>query len=521
MTRERIFSGTVFLSMAIVLAIAAPSCARKAASPSPNGENVLGLFEGHGDVGPVERPGSAAFLARTQEYLLKGSGANMWFGADEFQFLWKRLKGDFILSARIAFIGKGVEAHRKIGWMVRSTLDSAAAHASAVVHGDGLTSLQFRKRPGEDTGEARMAIEAADQIQLERKGDAFVMSAARFGETTLSERISDIALGERIYVGLFVCSHNAKISETAKFSNVRIVIPAPEGFVPYEDYIGSELEILDVESGARKVVYRSPLALQAPNWTADGKALIYNCDGLLYRFDLAAATPAVLDTGFAKANNNDHALSFDGRTLGISSHSPEDGDESIIFTVPAGGGVPFRVTAKGPSYLHGWSPDGQNLVYSGGRNGAFDVYKIAAKGGEEIRLTDAEGLDDGPEYAPDGRTIYFNSNRTGSMKIWRMNPDGSGQEQVSFGPFNDWFPHVSPDGRRIVFLSFGEDVDPGDHPFYRRVYLRMMPAAGGEPRVIAYVYGGQGTINVPSWSPDGRKIAFVGNTDSFRSSKAE
>ncbi|HEX2695913.1 MAG TPA: biopolymer transporter TolR, partial [Acidobacteriota bacterium] len=268
----------------------------------------------------------------------------------------------------------------------------------------------------------------------------------------------------------------------------------------------------DVDSGARTVVLTAPGSIQAPNWTTDGKALIYNGDGLLYRFDLAKGKPVVLDTDFARSNNNDHVLSFDGKRLGISSHSAEDGGESVVYALPSEGGKPVRVTAKAPSYLHGWSPDGKTLVYTGGRNDKFDVYKIAVAGGSETRLTDAEGLNDGPEFTPDGRFIYFNSNRTGTMQIWRMRPDGSGQEQVTFGEMQDWFPHVSPDGRRIVFLSFPKEVASDDHPFYKPVYIRMMPAGGGGPRVISYVYGGQGTINVPSWSPDGKKIAFVSNT---------
>jgi len=472
----------------------------------------LGLFESHGDVGSVARPGRAVYDPQKQEYLIEGAGANMWFGTDEFQFVWKRLKGDFILSARVEFIGKGVVAHRKIGWMARSTLDPGSAHVSAVVHGDGLTSLQFRRAPGKDTEEVRMAVQAPDTIQLERRGDVYIMSAARFGETFASERVPDIGLGDEVSIGLFVCSHDARVSEKARFSNVRVVIPAKEDFVPYQDYIGSDLEVLDVESGDRTVVYQSPRSLQAPNWTADGNALIYNSEGLLYRFDLAAGAPSVLETGPAKDNNNDHVLSFDGKWIGISHHSPDDAGESIIYVLPAGGGNPVRVTDKGPSYLHGWSPDGKFLVYTGGRNGEYDIYRISVKGGLEVRLTDARGLDDGPEYTPDGRFIYFNSNRTGLMQIWRMRYDGSGQERVMTSDLNDWFPHVSPDGRRIVFLSFQKDVDPGDHPFYKQVYLRMMPVGGGEPRVIAYVYGGQGTINVPSWSPDGKRIAFVSNT---------
>jgi TolB protein len=187
-----------------------------------------------------------------------------------------------------------------------------------------------------------------------------------------------------------------------------------------------------------------------------------------------------------------------------------------VYTVPVGGGTPRRVTPLGPSYLHGWSPDGRFLLYTGQRDGEFDIYRIPAEGGEEVRLTTTRGLDDGSEYSPDGRWIYFNSVRSGTMQIWRMRPDGSAPEQVTDDGFNNWFPHVSPDGRWIVYLSYMPDVAPSDHPWYKHVYLRLMPAAGGPSRVIAYVYGGQGTINVPSWSPDSRRVAFVSNTGGVR-----
>jgi Tol biopolymer transport system component len=203
--------------------------------------------------------------------------------------------------------------------------------------------------------------------------------------------------------------------------------------------------------------------------------------------------------------------------LGISSSSAEDGNVSMIYTLPGKGGKPVKVTRKGPSYLHGWSPDNKWLVFAGRRNDEFDIYKIPAQGGEEIRLTTTPGVDDGPEYTPDGKYIYFNSFRTGTMQIWRMKPDGSEQTQITNDDLNNWFPHISPDGKWIVFITFPKDIAPGDHPFYKHVYLRLlptrMPIGGGKPKVIAYLYGGQGTINVPSWSPDGKKIAFVSNTD--------
>jgi Tol biopolymer transport system component len=181
--------------------------------------------------------------------------------------------------------------------------------------------------------------------------------------------------------------------------------------------------------------------------------------------------------------------------------------KSLIYVLPVEGGEPRRVTALGPSYWHGWSPDGSTLAYCAERNGEYDVYTIPVSGGEETRRTDARGLDDGPEYSPDGRHLYFNSERTGRMKIWRMQADGSQPEQLTFDTLNDWFPHPSPDGKWVVFLSYGPDVQ--GHPANQPVHLRLMPAAGGEVRVLARLFGGQGTINVPSWSPDSRQIAFV------------
>jgi Tol biopolymer transport system component len=177
------------------------------------------------------------------------------------------------------------------------------------------------------------------------------------------------------------------------------------------------------------------------------------------------------------------------------------------------GGTPKRVTANAPSYLHGWSPDGKYLIYTAERQGEFDIYQISVDGGQEVRLTNTKGLDDGSEYSPDGKYVYFNSARTGTMQLWRMKPDGNGQEQLTHDELNDWFPHVSPDGKRLVFISFPKDVAPDDHPFYKHVYLRTMPIGGTEPKVIAYLYGGQGTINVSSWAPDNRHVAFVSNTN--------
>jgi TolB protein len=475
----------------------------------------LGQFSAHGDIGVVKHAGSVKYLAADQHYIISGSGANMWLGEDQLHFLYTRIKGDFIVRARVAFQGDGVDPHRKIGWNIRKTLDTSAPNIHATVHGDGLTSLQFRESEGGETGQYLLPITGADVIQLERRGDIYIMSAARHGEPFRTTSVAHIKLGEEPYVGLSVCAHNSDVIETAVFSNVRLIIPAEKDFRPYRDYIGSNLEIMDMQTHNRRIVYRSEDSLQAPNWTRDGSKLIYNSKGLLFNFDLATNKPSVLNSGFANDNNNDHVLSWDGKSIAISHHAADDERRSTIYTLPlTGSDKPVQITAKGAghSYLHGYSPDDKKLVFTGHRNGQYDIYTIDLDTRKETQLTDNPTLDDGPEFSPDGRFIYFNSNRTGMMQLWRMNADGSNEEQLTFDKYNDWFPHFSPDGKKIVFLSFMDDIDSNDHPFYRHVYLREMPAEGGEAKIIAYIYGGQGTINVPSWSPDGAKIAFVSNT---------
>ena len=475
-------------------------------------QTAIGIFDGHNDIGAVVKPGEATYIQTTRQYIISGAGYNIWGDHDEFHFVWKKIKGDFIAYTRGEFVGTGVEPHRKIGWMARKSLEGNAPHVNAVVHGDGLTSLQFRKTVAAATEEIRSTLTHANIIQLERKGNVYTMRAAKYGEPFITTQMENLDLGEEIYLGLFVGSHNADVMETGVFSDVRISIPAWEGLVPYRDYLGSHIELLDIATGSKEIVHTSPKSLQAPNWTTDGKSLIYNSEGLMYNFDLATRKPSLLPTGEVKNNNNDHVLSLDGKMLGLSSGVRDLGG-SIIYTVPVAGGNPKQITPRGPSYLHGWSPDGKLLIFTGQRNNEYDIYTVPSSGGKEIRLTTAKGLDDGPEYTPDGKYIYFNAARTGTMQIWRMKADGREQEPVTDGTFHDWFPHISPDGKWIAFLSFlKEEVEAEDHPFYKHVYLRLMPVAGGPAKVIAYVYGGQGTINTPSWSPDSKRIAFISNS---------
>lgn len=480
---------------------------------SAKAQHSNGIFEGNSDVGVVIHPGASMYDSVKQSYTISGAGTNIWFKKDEFHYVWKKLKGNFILQTRGTLLGKGTELHRKLGWMVRAGLDTNAMMVTATVHGDGLTSLQYRKVTDSNVEEKKSPAQAPDIIQLERKGNRFIMSTAKWGEAFTTVEVADINIGDEVYAGIYVCSHNKDVTETAQFDNVRIIIPAKDAFVPYRDYIGSYIETLDVFNGNRKIVYAEDASLQAPNFLPGSKHLLYNKKGLIYTLNTETRTVTTINTDYVTQNNNDHVLSFDGKMLGLSSSSGEKKDGSLVYTVPVTGGKPTQITQTGPSYLHGWSPDGKWLVYTGERNKEFDIYKIAVSGGKETRLTTAAGLDDGSEYSPDGKYIYFNSARTGLMQLWRMMPDGSKQEQLTFDEYNNWFPHISPDGKWIAFLSFSKDIAADDHPFYKQVYLRLMPVTGGKPSVIAYVYGGQATINTPSWSPDSKRIAFVSNTD--------
>ena len=271
----------------------------------------------------------------------------------------------------------------------------------------------------------------------------------------------------------------------------------------------SILETIDVQTGVRSVLKEFDYVIEAPNWTQDGEFLVYNSRGRMFTYELATGKIEEINTGFAIDCNNDHVLSPDNTQLAVS-HFTNDDAVSRIYILPLQGGQPVLVTEKGPSYLHGWSPDGQRLAYCAERGGQYDIYSISVAGGPETQLTDLPGLDDGPEYSPDGKYIWFNSTRTGLMQVWRMEADGSNPTQMVKEDANCWFPHVSPDGKWVVYIVYDKnEVAAGDHPANKHVELRLVPAEGGVSKTIAKLFGGQGTINVNSWSPDNRTVAFV------------
>jgi TolB protein len=281
------------------------------------------------------------------------------------------------------------------------------------------------------------------------------------------------------------------------------------GFAQERPKASSTLEIYTLETGSRKIVYSAEKIFEAPNWVRDGKSLVFNGEGKLFKIPLEGGVPELINSDFADHCNNDHGISPDNKELVISHHEKETG-KSMIYVFPLAGGIPRLVTTNGPSYWHGWSPDGKTLAYCAERKGEFDIYTIPLNGGAETRLTQAPGLDDGPDYSPDGKFIYFNSVRSGKMKIWRMLANGSQQEQITKDEYNDWFAHPSPDGKWIVFLSYDKTVE--GHPPNKEVMIRMMSLVDRKIKVACKLFGGQGTINVPSWSPDSKQFAFVSYT---------
>ena len=485
-----------------------------------------GIFQKNADIGNPRIKGSVRYDAGEQSYRISSGGYNIWFNRDEFHYAFNKVNGDFILTANVKLLGAGKDPHRKIGWMVRASEQEDAAQISAVVHGDGLTALQWRRLRGaymRDPEDEIFAIKKnAEIIQLERLGKTFIMRIASPGEPLQEVGRTDlIDMPDRALAGLFVCSHNADISEEGMAWNVRMEKTVPDNYQGYRDAVlSSRMEIMNVFDGKRKIIYEDSVRFEAPNWMKDGSRLLFNRSGSIFSLPVEGGIPEKINTGAANKNNNDHVISFDGKMLGISSQRDGmTGGGSTVYVVPVTGGEPLLITDSTPSYLHGWNPNGKELVYTAkrsSRSAAYNIYRKSINGGAEIPLTDlSTGLADGPEYSPDGKYIYYNSTQTGTMQVWRMKPDGSDKEQLTFDEYNNWFPHISPDGKWMVIISFPVTVAPDDHPFYKRVSLRLMPVNGGAPKVIAYLFGGQGTINTPSWSPDSKYIAFVSNSGRF------
>jgi Tol biopolymer transport system component len=472
----------------------------------------LGVFEGQTDVGQEAPAGRGTFDGARGAYQVEAAGANMWSTVDAFHFVWKKVSGDVSLAADMAFPSATGDPspHRKAVLMFRQTLDADGVYADAAQHGSGMTALQYRRERGATTQDIELNIESPRQIRLEKRGDTITMFLSNHGEPPHQVGASiKLHFEGEFYAGIGVCSHNKDVVETATFGNVKLETLKPQS-ESGQPVLYSTLQTIGIEDNFRRaiVVATRPGKMEAPNWSRDGKTLIFNRDGHIWTIPAEGGTAAIVNTGAATNCTGSHGLSPDGKWLSISCSMPGK-PETRIYIVPSAGGEPRLLTENPSSYFHSWSPDGKTIAFTRpNHSGGGNILSIPFEGGAETALTTGNGMSDDPDYAADGKWIYFNSDRAGGlMQIWRMRPDGSGAEQVTSDDFNNWTPHPSPDGKSIVIVSFGKEVK--GHPANKDIALRIVNVSDGKTRVLVNIVGGAGSDNVPNWAPDGTHLAFV------------
>jgi Tol biopolymer transport system component len=280
----------------------------------------------------------------------------------------------------------------------------------------------------------------------------------------------------------------------------------------------SKITIFDLATRRSAVLYSADQVIEAPNWSHDGKFLLVNTGGSLFRLPVTGE-PKLEKIELGEGGyrcNNDHDFTRDGKQLAFSASSTAS-RQSQVYMANADGSGTKLMTPLSPSYFHGWSPDAKWLAFVGQRDNKYTLFRVPAAGGAEERLT-SHGYDDGPEYSPGGKWVYFNSNRNGGWDIWRIpatggGPDDAKAERVTSDDVEDWFPHFSPNGKWMLIFGFPHGT-ANHNDKMDGVVLRIMPAPGDKlkptkPEELVKFFGGQGTINVNSWSPDSKKFAYV------------
>ena len=500
-----------FVRFSLLFVVCTTTLRLQAHTTSDPANTSLGIFEAQSDVGKVTPPGKLAYDAATHTYTIDSSGANLWVSEDDFHFVWKKVAGDIALTADVAFplTPSGASAHRKALLMFRQTLDPDAVYADAALHGDGETALQYRGTRGDTTQDIEFNSGMPKTLRLEKRGDTVTLFISQHGEPPHQSGASiKLHFNGPFYVGLGACAHNKDAVERATFANVEMTPLEPRSDSS-KLAVYSSLQTIAIDPNARvaKVVHTGLSRIEAPNWTRDGKSLIFTRDGRLWTIPAAGGEENAIDIGDLQKCGGSHGLSPDGKWLALTCTSPAH-PEPRVYIVPASGGAPRMLTENPLSWFHSWSPDGKTIAFTRPSHGSGNIYAIPADGGQEKALTSGSGINDDPDYSPDGKYIYFNSDRTGSMEIWRMRPDGSQPEQVTFDGLNSWTPHPSSDGESILILSYGKGVT--GHPANRDVTLRILNANDRKIRDLVKIVGGSGADNVPNWAPDGKHFAFVG-----------
>ena len=471
---------------------------------------TLGIFGSQTDVGLVHPAGSGSFDAATGVYAIASSGANLWAATDAFHMVWKKASGDLSLTADIELgaPSAGSSPHRKALLMFRQTLDPDSMYADVAVHGSGETALQYRRNKGDTTQDIAFDLGAPKTVRLEKRGDTITLFVSMKGEP-LHQAGASIKLhfAEPFYAGLGVCAHQDGAVETATFRHVELrPLEPPENSRPMALF--STLQTIATDNSARMafVILTGKTRMEAPNWSRDGKTLIFDRDGGLWSVPVAGGEARAIETGDATHCSGSHGLSPDGKWLAMTCNPP-DHPGWRIYIVPSGGGSAHLLTEHPDSWFHSWSPDGKTILFTRPASGSLNIYANPADGGDEAALTTGRGTSDDPDFSPDGQYIYFNSDRAGGMQIFRMRPDGSHVEQMTFDERRNWTAHPSPDGKSVLILSYAKEVT--GHPANQDVTLRILDVQTGKIRDLVEIVGGSGTDNVPNWAPDGAHFAFV------------
>jgi TolB protein len=477
--------------------------------------NSLGIFENQSDVGSVTLPGTASFDAATGVYTIRSAGEDLWANVDEFHFVWKKVSGDVSLAAevKVADGSPTSHPHRKALLMFRQTLDSDALFAVAAIHGSRETALQYRRARGGMMQTILFNIGAPQRMRLEKRGETITLFLSMHGEPLHQSGASmKLHFDGMFYAGLGMCARKKDAVEEATFAHVELhPLNPPVAPAPMELYSTLHTIAIDPNVPMDFVIQTGKGLMEAPNWSRDGKTLIFNRAGKLWSVSadvgegrLGEARPINIDDATDCTGN--HGLSPDGKWLAVTCTTPNQPGRRI-YIVSATGGTPRLVTANPDSYFHSWSPDGKTILFTRPSHGTLNIYSIAEDGGQETALTSGSGVSDDPDYSSDVLWIYFNSNRAGGMQIWRMRPDGSQPEQVTFDKRPNWTPHPSPDGKSILFLSYDREFT--GQPANEDVTLRILNVSGGEIRDLVHIVGGAGSDNMPNWAPDSAHFAYV------------
>ncbi len=468
----------------------------------------------HQDIGAVTVAGSASESEGI--FTLKGT-LDIWGKSDGCHFAWQKLQGDGSIVARVLSVD--LSGHSKGGLAIRESLEAGSRHASMVDTPTDGAQFLVRNETDDVTTVQRTDLNKALMpywLKLERKGETITGYESPDGKTWSQTGTTTLKLPETVFIGLVASSHQKETLCTVPFDNIAIT---RAGLSQSKNQSGQIAKVMtiNIDGSDPRLVCTTNNGMQAPNWSPDGKWLICNGGNALWRIAADGSNkPEKIPTGDVKGINNDHVLSFDGKTIYFSAGAH-------IYAMPFAGGTPRRVSNEHPAntsfkyFLHGVSPDDKTLAYVGVQAvgddqwGRLDLYTIPTSGGPDRRLTDTEAPDDGPEYSSDGKWIYFNSELNakvpGHAQCYRMKSNGTGIEQLTHDDRVNWFPHISPDDKWVVFISF----PPGTlkHPANKAVILRRMRPDGSEQADIIAFNGGQGTINVNSWSPDSKRFAFV------------